>query len=103
MKRGLKNILAYLAAAAVLIAAYFIFYLAEAKKEVQQYCSQIQEGMSVADAKKMAGQKYLQFASPEPANENGIFTAHVRGFGYSAIFYCEVDHDGQNVIKAKMH
>lgn len=103
MKRIAKRILVYLAAAAFLITAYFIFYMAQARKEVRQYCSQIHEGMSVTDAKKMAGQKYLQFASPGPANGNGVFTAHVRGYGYSAIFYCEVDHDGQNVIKAKMH
>lgn len=103
MNRVLKKILAYLVVAAVLIAAYFVFYMVEARKEVRQYCSQITEGMSVEDAKKMAGQKYLQFASPGSANLKGVFTAHVRGFGYSAIYYCEVDHDGRNVIKAKMH
>jgi len=78
------------------------FYLAEAGKEIQQYCSQISEGMSAADAKKMAGQKYPQFASPGPADENGVFTAPARGFGYGAIFYCGGDHDGQDIIGAKM-
>ena len=103
MNRVLKRTLAYLAVAAILIAAYFIFYMVEARKEIRHYCSQITEGMSVEDAKKMAGRQYLQFASPTPADANGVFTAHVRGYGYSAIYYCEVEHDGRIVIRAEMH
>ena len=103
MNRVLKKTLVYLGIAAALITAYFIVYMVDARKEIQEYCSQITEGMSVEDAKKLAGKQYLQFASPAPANADGVFTAHVRGFGYSSIYYCEVDHDGRSVIKARMH
>jgi len=95
-------ILLILAAFMVVIVGYSIFTWMKAKSEVQQYCSQLSEGMSVDSAKSMALKNGLRFYSSQQPNSKGEYSALVTGFGVMGRYVCLVEHNGQTVTKVRL-
>lgn len=87
----------------VVAAVYFIYSFIDARKETQRYCAQLTEGMSMETAKTMALKRHLRFVSEKSDDKQGVLKAYVSGYGVTGRYVCVVDHDGQTVIKAKMH
>jgi len=95
-------ILLILAALMVAIVGYSIFSWVTAKREVQQYCSQLSEGTSVDAAKGMALKRGLRFYSSQPPNSKGEFSALVTSSGVMGRYVCIVEHNGRTVTKARL-
>jgi hypothetical protein len=95
-------ILLILAALIVAIVGYSIFTMVTAKREVQQYCSQLSEGTSVDVAKDMALKRGLRFYLSQPPNSKGEYSALVTSSGVMGRYVCIVEHNGQTVKKARL-
>jgi hypothetical protein len=98
-----RIILEILIIVVVVAAVYFVYSFIDARKEARQYCAQLTEGMSMETAKTMALERHLRFMSGKSPTAQGMYTAYVYGYGVTGRYVCIVDHDGQTVIKTKMH
>jgi hypothetical protein len=95
-------VLLILAALMVAVVGYSIFSWMTAKREVQQYCSQLSEGTSVDAAKSMALKRGLRFYSSQPPNSKGEYSALVTSSGVMGRYVCVVEHNGRTVTKARL-
>jgi hypothetical protein len=97
-----KIFLVIVGALMVAIVGYSIFSWMTAKREVQQYCSQLSEGTSVDAAKSMALKRGLRFYSSQPPNSKGEYSALVTSSGVMGRYVCIVEHNGRTVTKARL-
>jgi hypothetical protein len=103
----MKNIYWILLILAVLIVViavveHSVYTWMQAKSEVQQYCSQLNEGTSVEAAKSMALKRGLRFYSSQPPNSKGEYSALVTSSGVMGRYVCIVEHNGRTVTKARL-